>query len=372
MRYQLIVAVKEQEYVRRLAEYVRDSPFGELWQLTAFTNPEAFLHFLKGGYHADLIAAQPSMLDAAGAAIANVPIVALVAGRGQYPQYKELLQFQPLPELLQSIVSLNALSGSTIHSAGEEDMRIITVCSASGGVGKTALSLQLVNTAANNGFRVFYLNLERWNTMAAWLGKEAMTGSSEGFSQLLYLVKTQPDKVGGWLIEHRQRHSALKGDYVLPCSNVDDRLTLGAIDASAVVQAIAATGQYDYLVIDLADGLSELELGLFERSNQVVWLMTDDKAVQQKLKLIHEYGERIWDDRFRAASRRFRYVINRHRNDASAVRMDRIISDYLPFVDGVQQSGLSAILASPLYKAAVERLFQHLVKEGGGKQLVNR
>src|SRR5690242_6836390 len=104
LRYQLAVAVSELEYARRLAEYVRDSPFGEQWQLTAFTNPASLIQFLKGGYAVDLIAAQPAMLAAASPHLpTGVPVAAFVAAKGQNAQYDaELLQYQPLPELLQS------------------------------------------------------------------------------------------------------------------------------------------------------------------------------------------------------------------------------------------------------------------------------
>ena len=49
----LIIAVKEADYIDRLAEYIRHSPFGEIWQLTAFTNPAALKHFIRGGYRID-------------------------------------------------------------------------------------------------------------------------------------------------------------------------------------------------------------------------------------------------------------------------------------------------------------------------------
>lgn len=376
MRFQIAVAVKEQEYVRRLAEYVRNSPFGEQWQLTAFTNPDAFTQFLKGGYPVDFIAAQPTMLDAAGDAIPSIPIAALVTARGQSLKHHELMQFQPLPELLQSFSSLHAASGNrTSGSNDERTGRVISVYSASGGVGKSTISLQLVNTAANNGYRVFYLNLEKWDATDACLGPTNSPVVGEGLSQLLYGLKSQPDKVGNWLAQHRKRHPALKGDYILPFSNADDRLTLQASDAEAIIQTIVSSGLYDLIVIDLDDGLDEMHVALFEQSDQVIWVITDDPAVQRKCELAYRYGERRWSSRFQSMDRRYQFIVNRHDISDSGrpepLRGFKAITATLPEIKERNSAAPASVIASPLYKAAIEKLFQHLVKEGGAKQIVN-
>ncbi|MFX3635130.1 MAG: AAA family ATPase [Candidatus Pristimantibacillus sp.] len=378
MRFQIAIAVKEQEYVSRLAEYVRSSPFSEQWQLTAFTNPDAFTQFLKGGYPVDFIAAEPSMLDAAGDAIPSVPIVALVTARGQSYKHHELMQFQPLPELLQSISSLHAANGNRTTSSSDERMgKVISVYSASGGVGKTTLSLQLVNTAASNGYRVFYLNLEKWNAMEACLGPANSSVEGEGLSQLLYGLKSQPDKVSNWLAQHRKRHPVLKGDYVLPFSNTDDRLTLQASDAEAIIQNIVLSGLYDLIVIDLDDGLDELHLALFEQSDQVIWVITDDPAVQRKCELAYRYGERRWSSQFQSMDRRYQFIVNRHyvsdsgQSEPLPLQGFKTITATLPEIQERNRSAPASVIASPLYKAAVEKLFQHLVKEGGARRIVN-
>ncbi|MUT68063.1 hypothetical protein [Paenibacillus sp. NEAU-GSW1] len=382
MKLQLAVAMKEQEYARRLADYVRASPFGNKWQLTAFTNPEAFVHFLKGGYPLDLIAAQPEMLEAAGSSLPPLPIAALIGGNGtaQTSTYTELQQYQPLPELLAGLSSIYAAYGKIASPIqGENGASVITVYSASGGVGKTSLSLQLLNAAASNGYRGFYLNLERWNAMDVWLEEHPGSQEGEGLSQLLYLLKTQPDRAGSWLQLHRKRHRSFKGDYLLPFSNLEDRMSLQAGDAESIVKAIASSGQYDLIIVDLDEAMDELHLALYERSDQVVWLLTDDPSVKRKSELAYLYGGQRWESRFRAAERRFQFVVNKRsgsdgERQPQAQRVGaRPIAAALPDVAGAGGGAFpSSIIAHPQYKAAVERLFRQLMKEGGDKQVVNR
>ncbi|MFF2481819.1 hypothetical protein [Paenibacillus sp. NPDC058071] len=387
MRLQVAIAVKEQEYARRLADYVRNSPIGEQWQLTVFTHPDAFVQYLRSGYPVDLVAAQPSMLSAASDSLGKVPVAALVTARGQCPEYEEIRQYQPLPELLRSLSALYAgASGGKAHRGAEGDgSSVIAVYSASGGVGKTTLSLQLMETAAAKGCRAFYLNLERWSAWHYKLdGGELEVGGEghhqgEGLSQLLYVLKSQPERAGDWLLKHRKRHPRFKGDYLLPCSNQEDRLALSAADAEAIVKAISATGQYDLIVVDLDEGTDELHMTICERSDQIIWLLTDDPSVRRKAELAYRYAEQRWQGRFEAVERRFQFVVNRCSTervptaDGGRFGAKHPIAAELPEQEseGRRKSG-GAIIASPVYKAAVERLFRFLIEEEGAKPLVHR
>ncbi|NIK66670.1 AAA family ATPase [Paenibacillus sp. BK720] len=369
MRNQFVIAVKEQDYVRRLADYVRDSPFSGLWQLTAFTHEEAFVQFLKSGYPVHGIAAQPCMLEAAAGILPEgVPVAALVAAPGQFPHYDELLQYQALPGLLQRMASLMAPASQGI--SGEQAVQVIAIYSASGGVGKTTLARQLVHTAAGSGQRVFYLNLERWNAVDTWLEAGAAQGD-EGLSQLLYILQSHPGKAGEWLGRHSKRHALLRADYILPCSNQEDRMTLQSSDADAIVRAIAATGQYDLLVIDLDEGLNELHLAVMELSHHVIWLVTEDQAVQRKSQLAYQYGMQRFGERFRLLEPRLQLVVNRSDGRLYANRsIFKPAGAFLP--DTAEKGkGTSAVLASPSYMAAVERLYRQLVKEEGGAPIAD-
>ncbi|GLX67683.1 hypothetical protein [Paenibacillus glycanilyticus] len=367
MRQQIAIAVKEQDYVRRLADYVRDSPFSELWQLTAFTHAEAFVQFLKSGYPVHGIVAQPSMLEAAADVLPEgVPVAALVTALGQLPVYHELIQFQALPGLLQGLASFLAPASQAVIS--ERAIQVVTLYSASGGVGKTTLARQFVQTAASNGQRVFYLNLERWTAMDSWLG-DGPAAADEGLSQLLYTLQSHPGKVGDWLASHSKRHAGLRADYLLPCSNPEDRISLQAADAEAIIRAIAGIGQYDLMVVDLDEGMDELHLAVLEQSDRVLWLVTEDQGVQRKSQLAYQYGMQRYGDKFRSLERRLELIVNRSIGHPHPGQ--RLFKPAFAILPDVSISGSSSVHASPVYMAAVERLFRQLVKEEGGVQLAN-
>lgn len=373
-RYQLAIAVKEHEYMRRLADYVRDSPFGKQWQVAAFTNAEACKRYAQQGYTIDLIAAEPALLDQLKDDFSAIPSVALVSMLGGDEREHELLQYQPLPLLLQGLADFHEQSIRNGYQAAEviapgSNARVIAVHSASGGVGKTALSLHLVHAAGSLGHRTFYLNLERWNAADTWLGEPtAASADGEGMSELLYGIKAQSEQSDRWLKTHRKRHPLLKGDYISACSNAEDRLTLSSEDGAALIDIIARSGQYDLIVIDLDDALQELHTAVLERSDHVLWVVTDDSSVYRKHMQAMQYGQLKWGDRFKHILRRAAIVRNRVCAEQIPMLTDipklKAAPITLPEVAEWRSAEAVSLLSSPPFRAAAGRLLKHLLGEG--------
>jgi cellulose biosynthesis protein BcsQ len=356
----LIIAVKEAEYIDRLAEYIRHSPFGEIWQLTAFTNPAALKHFIRGGYRIDFIVAQPAMLEGLSESIGSIPAAALVSYYGQCQDIPEVMQYQPLPQLLQSFSAVYAASGERFNHAvsnGNGSASVVSVYSASGGIGKTTLALQLAQQAGLSGLRVFYLNLEQWNATSLWFGEEG----GDDFSQMLYTLQTLPDKAFVRLTELRKRHSAMKFDYLSPCRNAEERLSLTAEHVKQLLSAIIGTSQYDLIVVDLDSRLEPLHYEIFAASDHTLWLVSDQAVVRRKTEIALQYGEQKWGQAFIELKRSIRFIqIQSEQGDQQELegklnlRIDGILPYVTEWANGRQPVDFNS---SAAYLGAVEVLF---------------
>ncbi|GGD76734.1 AAA family ATPase [Paenibacillus nasutitermitis] len=363
----LIIAVREAEYIERLADYIRHSPFGEDWQLTAFTNPAALRHFIRGGYAVDLIAAQPHMLDELGEQTGAIPLVALVGRSGQYPNAAEVLQYQPLPQLLQALSAVHAATGASTSRTEGEESPVVAVYSAAGGIGKTMLALQLARQAGVRGMRVFYLNLEQWNATSLWLGDEG----SEDFPQMLYTLQAQPDKSPLRLSELRKRHATLPMDYFAPSGNAEELLSLSADQTALLIRTIACAGQYDLVIIDLDSRLEELHHAVLQAAGHILWLVSGDGGVLRKTQLALRYGEQKWGNDFLNCRRKFKFINARSLNNdpicEEALKLR--LAGSLPFMP--EWAGGYNVLedsGSPAYRGAVESLLVRLaILERGGE-----
>ena len=192
----------------------------------------------------------------------------------------------------------------------------------------------------------------------------------EGLSELLYGLKAQPEQAVKWLMEHRKRDSRLQSDYLSGCTNLEDRMTLSEEDALGLVDVVTRSGQYDLIVIDLECGLDELHTAIFERSDQVIWLLNGEASVRNKHAMALRYGEQKWGDRFSRLSPKFICVNNhavRAEPPASSEREGLAYAQaQLPEVPDWRRSGNVTLLSSPAFRAAVDKLYKQLSPEGGG------
>ncbi|MFD0961192.1 hypothetical protein [Paenibacillus chungangensis] len=360
MRYLLAVVMQDGEYMKRLADYVRDSPYSESWSVTAFTSADACRRYIDKGYDVHLVAAEPELLKELEHLIAAIPAVALVDKLGESGALRELLKYQSLPMLLKGLTEWHSRSigkparSATAASGQASGCGVITVSSSAGGVGKTALALHLAHAAGTRGLRTFYLNLERWNTSMLWLGTDGTGG--EGMSELLYEIKAKFSTARQWLVRHRQYHPLLKSDYVSAFNNVEDRLTLTPEDASALLELIAETEEYDVILVDGDDTCDDMRAALMERSRYMLMVLTEDPVIVGKHELAMAYARQRWGEEFQAAQDKMKLVYNK----SSGMQL-RVRHPYgLPFVHEWQTGG--TLLSSPQFRAAVDKLLERLLE----------
>ncbi|MGO4543592.1 hypothetical protein AB4Z29_02155 [Paenibacillus sp. 2TAB23] len=382
MKYQLGVAVSDTEYLRRLADYIRDSKYSEHWQITAFTHAEACKRYMGQGYKLDMLIAQPVLLAEIKPVLPRLTVIALVLTFGESTEEHELQQYQPLPRLLQRMSEIHARS--TVLSAQAptiEDRaggtQVLAVYSASGGTGKTGLALHIAHAASMHRFRAFYLNLERWNSSESWLGpnrgeefQKQEARKEEGLSELLYCIKTQSGQAGKWLLEHRKRDALLGADYLALCTNLEDRLTLSEEDTAWLLEAISASGQYDLIIVDMDSDLDGTHMSVFEKSNLVLWVSNGSASARQKQNMVLRYGEQKWDERFTRMLGKFTYVNNQAVSNQTVGFREMAerdpVSFHLPEIADWRGASDVKLLSSPLYRAAADQLFKQLFLEGEG------
>lgn len=368
MRVQIAVVVKEEEYARRLSDYVSTSSFREQWQLTAFTHSGAVVRHLQGNETIDLLAIQPALLEEVRNDIPReTTIVLLVGSLGSTDSmYAELLQYQPVPDLLNGFAAALVSQGNG-RSVSDGNAVVATICSPVGRCGKTTLALHLAQAAAARNRRPFYLNLERWSgseiQLDGFAAGERTSIEAEGLSQLLYCVQSGPVKGAEWLAKHAVRHPYWRTGCLRPCSNQEDRLALTAADAAAVVEAVKAAG-YDFVVIEGESGMDELQMGLMEMSSRVAWVLSDDPVARYKSEFMFRYAEQRWPDRLLKVKDRVDTVVSGCTSEANRSLRAPRDAFLLPDVPKWRHSYSSEMTDSPLYRAAADKLYTAWTRAG--------
>jgi hypothetical protein len=219
---------------------------------------------------------------------------------------QEILQYQPLPQLLQALAAVCAAAGALRGAGnGEGKAAVIAVYSPSGGIGKTTLALHLCQVAGVRGLRVFYLNLEPWNATSLWFGDEGR----DDFSRMLYTLQSQPDKAAARMTELRRRHPTLKLDYFAPCGNADERFELTSETVRLLLSSIAGSGEYDLVVADLDSGFDPVHYEVLQSSDYPVWMVGAGPFFRRKTEMALQYGKQKWGKTFGELGRRLRFVL---------------------------------------------------------------
>ncbi|MBD2844329.1 hypothetical protein IDH44_03935 [Paenibacillus sp. IB182496] len=378
--YALIIAAKEQEYVRRVADYIRDSPHARSWRLTAFTHPPALRQYLRSGYPADMLVLQPEFAeDARDALPEHVPLAILAQGpprNGAAQEGPAIAQYQPLPALLREIdaVFAGASGRSAAPAAGSGGTVVVAVHAATGRAGRTTLALNLVREAGESGRRVFYLNLELWNAV------DRLTGDGPGWEgdelpRMLYALQSRPEEAQAQLAALRSAHPVLQADCFRPPPGPDERLALQPELVGALIEAIVGAGEYDLLVVDADFGMDELYLQMLRSCDLMLWLCPGDAVARRKGELARSYARRKWGEAYAELERRIRIC---EIEDARGSRLTRSSEARealcLPFIaDWASAEEPMRLLSSPAYRGAVLGLMKRWIwPEGGGADEAER
>ncbi|MFS0723450.1 hypothetical protein [Paenibacillus sp. 1P07SE] len=363
----LIIAAKEQDYIQRLASYMRDAEFGASWQVTAFSHPPALKQYLKNGYPADLLLAQPVFLEETGELLSSGAVVAeLVRQHGGGERGSEVLQFQPLPQLLQQLTALHReAAGSSVQPIRKQGSPLVAaVYSAVGGIGKTTLALHLARAAAMQHKKVFYLNLEQWNAVGAALGDAA----DDGFSRMLYGLQAQPDQAYARFRELRRPHPLLHCDTFPPPQGSGERSALTGTVAASLLETIASGGEYELIVVDMDSWMDDVYAHVARASQLVFWLCSDDAAVRGKTGYALEQLKKLSGSTAHLLMSRLRMIRVGPEADSRPVTAGWHTDGTLPLVPQWQAPDPSPVpFASPQYRQAVDVLIRQLIWPEGGE-----
>src|SRR5690606_22299818 len=147
----LCAAAHEADYIRRLADYVRQSPYGRSWRVSGFSSADSLTQYLTGGYPADLLLVPPDMAAPARQLRPGVPAALLVRHAAEAKdEGAAVLQYQPMPQLMRQLAAIMAEQGlhagmRTADEGGAGGPSVLAVYSPSGGCGVTTAALGLAH-----------------------------------------------------------------------------------------------------------------------------------------------------------------------------------------------------------------------------------
>lgn len=366
----LVLVVREEEYIEPFLHYVHTSEYNRSLKVTAFSKAESFIRYMdQFADDVDAVLGEPPFLEEAELTKhPNIRWVLLgesVTSEHVQPML-QLDKYQSLQQLLMTLVEW--IRGGNEQKRKEDYTQVIGVYSATGGSGKTTVSLNLARQWAAEGRSVFYLNLETVGSGLLFTGPESQR---DGLARLLYDLKAAEDRqdvLKAPISAYAYRHPEIQGDTFTAVDNLDELLEMGCDDTASLIDYIASSGMYDVVVIDTdayPDGRMEAVL---QKADQVVWLVVDDREAMRKTTIWLGYLERTHPDFHSTIQQKLKFVVNRYTGSMQAEMPAQIkLHGVLPLIPGWNHQVIrqGELPHSPVYQRDVMKLGRELLDGAG-------
>lgn len=371
----IVLASRTREYVDAVLDYVQGSEYSRKFHVTAFSQPEAMMRYMNEQTRAsmpDLIVGELEFIEQIrdGLDQERVPILLLAEQHASDGDLPHVMKYQPLSALLGALEEAVLNSGNVRldnRHSGDASL-VIGVTSASGGCGKTTVALNLAKQLGRAGYSVFYLNLETLDSTKPFLQTSPQVGSEEelgeAFSRLMYLIRAR--RSGGRASEQRIDvrsyvlwNEQIKSHYFYPARNRNELRQLTKSDVNALLEVLIASEQYQYIITDHDSVWDERAEALMDRSDLLIWLLSDDIHTLAKASAWMRYQEQLDPIRTGQIQEKSTYVINRYTGTVVNPMPEEYMHTglYLPYIPSWKQMREpELLLGSPIYQKEMRRL----------------
>lgn len=366
----VVLAVESREYIEPLLNYVHGSKYARRLRITAFSQPVAFRQYMmetNGMKRPDIVVGEAAFLSLwTDREATDIPCLVLHEGEEVSKYGQPLLKYQPLSDLVGFILETarqRSSSRQSVHS--REGGIIIGMVAASGGLGKTTVALNMSKQLGNEGYSVFYLNLETTDSSSLFTGSGSSSTQGEGLSRLLYDLKaTGSDGIPLPVASYCVHRPEIQADTFQPVYNRKELMDMTCDEAVELIRTIAESEQYDVVIVDGESDNSDRAQAVLEASHKLIWLLADDLMSMHKFGLWLDVLELTQPEGLKAMLSKTSFVVNRYMGTMinSLPRDFMELHGALPYIPSWKQmQHRELLLSSPIYQREIHHLCRELL-----------
>lgn len=329
----LVLASVDEDYIEPFLHYIRCSEYERKLMVTAFSRRDALWKYIENSPDAvDAVLGEASFQEGGqGKLREGIPWIELREGvqsanaTGSGPG---VAKYQALNRLITDV--LDIVRGGREVALSGHGTKVIGIISAAGGSGKTTVSMHLTRQLASEGKQVFYMSLE-WLQSGIFSSGSTLAedDSNPGLARLLYDLKAAEERQRSLQLPvstYVRRNSFLLGDTFPQLNNLNEVLEMNRVDVEKLIDYLAENGSYDVLIIDTDYNSGERIEAVLRRSDQLLWIVTEDTAVIHKTDRWLTYLERTLPGQYSGILGKSHFLANRSTGQGSFHFPGRAIS----------------------------------------------
>ncbi len=220
-----------------------------------------------------------------------------------------IFKYSDVKKIAGEIINIYTRDGNIIVNTKEKASKVVSVHSASGAVGKTSVAVGVCTICSMSGLSVFYLNLEQFQSTEFLFTKN----NDNSISDLIYYVKEKDKNLISRLFTMRSQDSATNIFYFNQANNSFELNELVPQDIEFLLTNLKASGLYDLIVVDMDSRLDSNTIKVFESSDEILFIITDEEICLHKSKQfiesIQKYDNSSYPNSY--LSHKVKYVANK-------------------------------------------------------------
>lgn len=362
-KIRIVIADPNTQYMESLAAFMRTSDEASKFILTFFSNREHLSSYINQGENIDILLISPELYDDTLNIDHQVTLILLeddqIADRGD--EVKTVYRYQRLNQLVSSVLSIYYEQNITANQllARSKEAKVISVYSPAGGTGKTTIAVNLCKQLALTGSKVFYLNLETFNSTKLYFTSEEDNPSL----QIFYYIKTNMTQLSSKIEALKKYDPYSMVDYFDLEVSADEMLEVTGKEVKKLINGIVDTGSYDYIVVDLDSSLHERNKSVLIECDQIIWPIKNDAQsffksnafLAEEEKIIGK--ENIIKDKMLVIVNQFEGHLHNQKEG-----LEFTISGYLPYVPAwMTDQNAPTLLNNDIFNQEIQAIIYNFV-----------
>lgn len=340
-RLNVVIADNDEAYVQNVVNYFMANYLQGV-QVSSFTRQELLYDFLSGLNEIDVLLISPEMYSKAmpRERIAEIFLLTQKESSVKDEDINYIDKYRLEDEFASRIIGMfpdeEEDSGTKAGLVADVNTKVVAIYSPIGGTGKTTIAVSSSVYCGKKGLKVFYLNLESFQSTPLFFNCK----SEKTLSDLLRCLKGKEGSLEEKIKEIRQTDPDYNIHYFVPPEDIIDLKETGSLEIKTLIETFRTMNYYDVVILDMSSELNDRNIALLGACDEVVMVLAQDAVSNIKAECISEQLEKFLGREGLDISGKLTVALNKY-NFHMALEVDTVcindeaVSVYIPSIPGM-------------------------------------
>jgi len=273
MRLKMLIATEDKNYSEPVSDYISEQ-YGNTVNVSVCSASEHLGKMLAGKRY-DVALVEPVFFERMNCEEVQLAVLLVDDVLADFSEGTPVVaKYQRISSIVSDIFERYSMLSGRKHDAGLKTGKVTTIWSPAGGVGKTTVSLAHASSMADDGKKVFYLNLEAFSSMSTYFEE---TGKS--ISNVFEMLGNTESDVKMFIQGICKQENGIT--YLNGPNNYADMQVLSVENISELISVCAVLT--DELIVDLPCQCDSRTQQVLESADNVLIVTDSTKSSETKL-----------------------------------------------------------------------------------------